>query len=254
MKCKQILVLIFACFGSLLINAQDLIYKKNGEILAAKIVNTLAKSITYQLPGETGRIIHHLTIEAVDSILYQNGKKDAFFHKRTEYQSPAPKLSSTYHHHLIGLDLAGLAFYRNLTFSYEYLPGKTKIGFRLAYARSIKLMDPYDYYYRFNFGSFPEWTFRAGMNGYIFPQRTFRFGSGVYYVFGSYPILEYRFDQSSSSYWEITGNKNLSGLVFCAFGFYNITKNLAANLSWDIPVAMTPESRSILRCELLLNF
>lgn len=58
--------LIFACFWSLLIDAQDLIYKKNSpEILAAKIVNTLAKSINYRLPGETDQTIHHLSVDAL---------------------------------------------------------------------------------------------------------------------------------------------------------------------------------------------
>lgn len=254
MKCKQILVLIFACFWSLLIDAQDLIYKKNGEILAAKIVSTLAKSINYRLPGETDQTIHHLSVDALDSIIYQNGRKNIFFHKQPEFQAPEQSIRPGYKHHLIGVDLAGLAFYHNLTFSYEYLPGKASVGFKAAYGRNIRSMEAFDYYYSFNFGSFPEWTFRAGINGYIFPQRTFRFGSGMYYLLGSYPVLEYGFNNSNSDFWEITGNKELRGLVFCAFGFYNITKNLAANLSWDIPVAMTPESRTILRCELLLNF
>lgn len=252
MKCKQIILLIFAFSFSVQTEAQDLIYKKNGEIVKAKIVDQTGKSLKYKINGQSEGIDYFISTAVIDSIVYENGIKDTYIKKIDEPSPSVLPIKNTYKHNLIGLDLAGLTFYRNLTFSYEYLPRAAKIGFKVAFAKNVKLLDYYEYYL-FNFARYPDWSVRLGINSYIFPPRTFRIGTGLYYLFSSFPKAEFMYNYSYSND-NPTTYKNPNGLVLNLFGFYNITENLAVNFGWDIPITIKPPSQTAIRCEVLLNF
>jgi hypothetical protein len=253
MKCKQIPITISVLLFSLQLAAQDLIYKKSGEIITAKILKTYIKSIEYQITGQADNSIHYLTVSGIDSIRFQNGEKQIFPSKLPETVLKVNNTNPVYNHHLVGADLFGLLFYHNITLSYEYLPGKAIVGFKVALSKNIKSRSDY-YYYPFNFTSITDWNCRLGINAYFFAPRTFRLGGGLYYIFGSYPIENYYYDPSTSTskYEHETGS--MSGVVISVFGFYNITKNLAFNLGMDFPSFVSPDSQSVLRCELFLNF
>jgi len=246
------MLLIFAFSFSVQTEAQDLIYKKNGEIVKAKIVDQTGKSLKYKINGQSDDNDYFISTAIIDSIVYENGTKDTYIKKLDEPPQSVLPIKNTYKHHLIGLDLAGLTFYRNLTFSYEYLPRTAKIGFKVAYTKNVKHLEYYEYYL-FNFASYPDWSLRIGINGYIFPPRTFRIGAGMYYLFSSFPEAEFVYNYSNTDY-EPTKYKNPNGLVINLFGFYNITENLAINFGWDIPVSIKPPSQTAIRCEILLNF
>ena len=253
MKCKQITITISVLLFSLQLAAQDSIYKKNGEIITAKILKTYLKSIEYQVPGQPDNSIHYLNVSVIDSIRFQNGQRQTFLSKSPETALEVHSANPVYNHHLVGADLFGLLLYHNITLSYEYLPGKAIVGFKVALSKNIKSRADY-YYYPFNFTSITDWNCRFGINGYFFAPRTFRLGGGLYYIFGSYPIEHYYYDPNTytSTYQHETGS--MSGVVFSIFGFYNITKNLAFNLGMDFPSFVSPDSQSVLRCELFLNF
>jgi len=237
------------------ISAQDLIFKKNGEIVKAKILGATDESLTYKLYNPVDSLTHVINTHAVDSIIYQNGTKTSF-KKITIVSNQPPKAQNAYNtHHLIGFDLSGYAFYGNLTLSYEYLPGEANWGFKAAFAKNV---DPPKYQsYNFNFNMTPDWSTRLGINYYTFPVRTFRIGTGLYYIFGKYSIYNYYSYDPNESYGTSGDNRNMSGVVLSLFGFYNLNKHLAFNPGFDIPLIMNPSSNTFntaFRCEILFNF
>jgi di/tricarboxylate transporter len=143
MKLKQLLITTAALLFSFQIAAQDLIYRNNGKIIEAKILNTANKSLTYKLYEQADSITYFISVAIIDSVVYRDGKKETFIKTIVPSIQQSSELISNYNHHLIGADLAGFLFYRNLIVSYEYLPGKAKIGFKAAFAKNL---EPWYYY------------------------------------------------------------------------------------------------------------
>lgn len=260
MKLKQLLVTTAALFICFQIAAQDLIYRNNGKIIKAKILNTVNKSLSYKLYDQMDSTTHFISVAIIDSIIYQNGKKETFIKTIVPSIQQSSELITNYNHHLIGADLYGYLLYRNLIISYEYLPGKAKVGFKAAFAKNL---EPWSYYNdayffdgdNFNFIRIPEWSARVGLNYYFFPPQTFRIGTGAYYIFGSYTTEDYIYSTDYSTSTLVTENKNFQGIVLSLLGFYNIHKNLAINLGFDAPLYLSPSSKNtIIRGEILINF
>ena len=228
------------------ISAQNLIYKKNGEIVKAKILTKSGKSISFKHFETKDSLTYFLNVAAIDSIISQNGVKETFVKNIDNNHPQSRNLNPTGNHHLIGIDLAAYLLYRNLTFSYEFLPGKAFLGFKVAYTKKID-SNPY---YEFSFNKIQDWSTRLGINYYFFPPRTFRLGTGLYYIFGQY--------LSGYNFYNDTNSKiNVNGLGMNLTGFYNLKKNLAFNLGFDIPLYTKPyhdHSIFLIRCEILLNF
>lgn len=238
---------------SLQISAQDLIYKKNGDVIKARNLNESDISISFKHYEPIDSLTYFINIQAIDSIIYQNGKKKTFIKKNIPVLQQSSEFISDYRHHLIGLDLAGYLLYRNITLSYEYLPGKANLGFKAAFAKNVEA-PPYQSSV-FNFNRIPDWSTRLGINYYFFPPRTFRLGTGLYYIFGKYSNANYYFYEPNST--NVSDNGDISGLVLSGFGFYNLNKNLAINFGLDSPIYLNPTSSIfyiVIRCEILLNF
>ena len=253
MKLRHLLLSVAVLISPLQISAQNLIYKKNGEIVKAKIITKSGKSITFKHFEPIDSLTYFLNIAAIDSIIFQNGVEETFVKSIDINHSLTGNLVPVYNHHLIGIDLAGYLLYRNITLSYEYLPGKAKLGFKAAFTKNIETV-PYPSI-GFNFNRIPDWSTRLGINYYIFPPRTFRLGTGLYYIFGKYSNAYYStYDPNPTN---ILDKRNMSELVLSAFGFYNLNKNLAINFGLDSPIYINPASsifQIVIRCEILLNF
>jgi|WetSurMetagenome_2_1015567.scaffolds.fasta_scaffold101154_2 hypothetical protein len=256
MKIRQVPLIALLLAISFENVAQDLIYKKNGGIVKVKILDTTNRYCSYRLFEKADSSVYFISNVIVDSIKYQNGKKEAFEKRIGETLQPGIKLNGTqeadtgYRHHLIGTDVAYSLFYHHLSFSYEFLPGKAHLGFKASYCVNLNQSGVYgDDYFSLTLGN--RWLGRLGMNYYFFPPRTFRLGTGINYLTGTYE--SYIYNDVSGTY--TTSNKKLNGITFCVFGFYNITKLLAFNLGFEFPVNSHPESYgSMLHCEALLNF
>jgi hypothetical protein len=251
---KLILVLLFT-FLSLQVISQDLIYKKNGEIIKATITENFLKSITYKIPSEIGNHNHYLSVSAIDSIVFRNGKTTKF--SGTNLPHNKSEINKLYNnHHLIGFDLAGLTIYKNYTFSYEFLPGKATYGFKVAYTQKNNKNKDYYNYIHFTPANDADWSLSLGTNVYIFSPGTFRIGTGIHYLFGEYspPKIMETYPNYNTYDNNIRVNKKLEGALFSVFGFFNITKDIATNLGLDLPIAMNPASSLSIRCEVLFNF
>ena len=261
MKLKQILLITTILFSSVPITAQDLIYRKNGEVVKAKILNTTDKSLSYKLYERADSFTYFINVSIIDSIVYKDGKKETYLKKIEPVAQQPKELITNYYHHLIGADLTGLLFYRNLIVSYEYLPGKAKLGYKAAFAVNLDPIPYYDYGINsypgnsYRYGKTTKWSARIGMNYYIFPPRTFRFGTGLYYLFGSYSSEKTIYNSDHSSSTIVTDNKNIQGIILSLFAFYNINKDLAINLGMDALLYFNPSSANyVIRCEILYNF
>ena len=254
MKLKQIFLSAILLFISFQIAAQDLIYRKNGEIVKAKILNTTDKSISFKLYERAENLTYNINFAVVDSIIYENGEKETFFNKPVPVISTDNNQNLNYRHHLLGADLIGYLFYRNLLISYEYLPGKTRLGYKLAFAKNLKPWYYYGYEGSFNYGRNLNWSTRIGMNYYFFPPRTFRIGTGLHYIFGSYTINKSNYNPDNT-YIQVSEDAKARGILLNFSGFYNITESLAINLGFDAPLHINPSSgTSVIRCEIILNF
>lgn len=253
MKLRQMLLPAAVLLISLPISAQDLIYKKNGETVKAKILEASDQSLSYKRYKSVDSLTYFIKNQALDSIKYENGLKTIFKKVDAISQQYDTDQNSYNTHNLIGLDLAGYLFYRHLTLSYEYLPGKANLGFKAIFAKNIESVQ-YPLFV-FNFSRIPDWSMRLGINYYFFPPRTFRFGTGLYYIFGKYSTANYYY--FNESFTSTLPDRNMSGMILSLFGFYNFNKYLAFNLGLDTPLILNPTSSNfsiIIRCEILLNF
>ena len=249
-KIKRVLFCIAALLITLQIAAQDLIFKKNGEIVKAKILEASDESLTYKLINPVDSLTRMINTHAIDSIIYQNGTRTSF--KKVNIVGNQLHIDqNTYDtHNLIGFDMAGYLLYRNLTFSYEYLPDNAKWGFKAAFAKQL---DPGGYYgdTGFNFAIIPDRSTRLEINYYMFPVRTFRLGTGLSYIFGKY-------SPSPSPFYSILmDSQNMRGVILSLFGFYYLNKYLAFNPGFDVPLLFYPSStisNTIFSCEILINF
>lgn len=248
---------IFLLAGALLIipttvSGQDIIFKTNGETIKARILSKSTLSRSYRLFDHPDSITYFLKTALIDSIHYQNGVKEIFDRRSVPSTPETPEILYEVNHHLIGADVWGFLIYQNLTFSYELLPGNAHVGFKLSYSRSMDSWPTYqDDYFSLNHNAL--WYGSLGMNYYFFPPGTFRVGTGLRYVTGKYEIQIYEYENQTPL--EYKERRNINGMMFSLFGFYNVHKNLAVNLGFDAPVAMKPKnSATVIRCELLLNF
>jgi hypothetical protein len=250
MKTKRILCTSFALVLIFKIAAQDVIYKKSGEKISARMLNSTGQTISFHRYDPADSATYFISTSAIDSVIYQNGQKETYSNKNNLYKlrSSDPHLN----HHLIGFDLAGV-LYRNVAFSYEYLPGKTNFGFKASFSKNLKIV-PFTesgYFWSSDPSNFNKvsWSSRLGVNYYIFPQQTFRLGTGIHYIFGSF---------SSAEGELILAGKNMQGMILNFFTFYNLLNNLAINLGTDVPLYINPSSliehNVVIRCELLFNF
>jgi hypothetical protein len=78
MKLRQMLLSVAVFIISLQLSAQDLIYKKGGEIVKAKILTKSGKSISFKHFEPTDSLTYFLNVAAIDSIISQNGVKETF--------------------------------------------------------------------------------------------------------------------------------------------------------------------------------
>lgn len=254
MKLNRVLLATIVFLASLQLTAQDLIYRKNGKIIPARILSTTDRSLSYKLDEQADNKTYFLNFSLIDSIVYQSGKKDNFLSEPDTPPSRNYKPNKDYNHHLIGLDVASYLFYRNLSFSYEFLPGKAHIGYKLVFAKNLDPRSYYSMYNRSDFNIISSWSTRIGMNLYMFPPRTFRFGTGLHYMFGPSSSEIYLYNNYDPNYTIISEDEMIHGLILSLFAFYNINNNLAINLGTDIFLQSRPPANLAIRCEILLNF
>lgn len=243
MKTKTLLIVISVLMSATSVSAQDVIFKRNGDIVQTKMLNQFGSNISYKLYDNRDSLTHYISISIIDSILYQNGTKDIF--QSIPIKSVSCLKPKTLHH-LIGVDLPDILFNRAFGISYEFLPGNTHVGFKVTHEEwagySHEFADPNK--------DFTNWNLRIGVNYYIFPQRTFRLSAGINYLFSHEKIYDY-----SPSY--VLSIKDLHNLDISIYGFYNLSKHWAINIGYNFPISLGLSRNSnfnAIKCEIMYNF
>lgn len=249
----------------LLAAGQDLIFKKEGVVVRARILEKTYRSLTWRSFDQPDSTRFHTSLEMVDSIRYEDGRKE-IFESPAESETPAslnlfaaPSSTEKIRHHLLGVDLVG-ALYNNLSLSYEFMPGKARVGFRVSFTDNRGDETFYTYEgedaYRGNLNQQTNWHGMAGANIYLFPQGSFRLGTGLHYCFGKRDEVIMTWSESGQSYVEKARDTRISGLLWSLslLGGY-LHKNLVTVTAIDVPLIIDPPFRTILfRGEILLNF
>lgn len=75
---RNILVLLFLLFTTMSIYAQDIITKKNGDEIQAKVLSVNSKEISYLKWSNQNGPTYTIAISEVFMIKYENGEKDVF--------------------------------------------------------------------------------------------------------------------------------------------------------------------------------
>lgn len=243
MKTKPLLLLILVLLGSIQISAQDVIFKQNGEIIKTKMLNQIGSSISYRPYDNRDSLTYYISASVVDSIVYQSGKKDIFSKSSIKELSSQETLEPVYLHHLIGIDVADILLYNRIGISYEYLLGKTPLGFKAAFEEG-------DTYYYEPDNGLTCWNVRFGVDYYIFPPRTFRLLAGIHYVYEQYEVYDYDYYGTITNHvWE-----DEHDIMFALYGFFNVTKHWAFNLGFNMPLLHNYTTYNGLKCEILYNF
>jgi hypothetical protein len=253
MKTKLPLFLILVLIGFVQISAQDVIFKRNGKLVKAKILNQIGSAISYRNYDNRDSLTYYISTSVIDSIIYQSGTKDIFTRSAVDGSLSLQPLTPVYRHSLIGVDLADILLFQKIGVSYEYLPGKMTMGFKATFEKDLKNQ----YYYDANYSNngFTNWNLQLGVDFYIFPPRTFRLGTGLYYVFTQYNYYDTQYNNNSTNY--VSTIKNAHGAMLTFFGFYNLNKNWAINFGFDIPLLNAFYEYSLpswIKCEIMYNF
>ena len=83
MKPKPILLILCTLLVSFQIAAQELIFKKNGEVIKAKILTSNDKSLSYKLYEHKDSITYYINTSVIDSLIYRDGQKESYIKKIT---------------------------------------------------------------------------------------------------------------------------------------------------------------------------
>jgi hypothetical protein len=263
MRTRICFLVIFIFCSCPMLKAQDIIYKKNGEVIEVQNLTTSGKSRSYTLPGDAEGVIRYISTNGIDSILYANGVKDIF--QSSGYRPVSVEFEKIpFNRNYIGIDVGALAFYENLKISYEYLFGEGNFGLFAAFSKNLgpsKLMvynDPYynEHPYYSSLMRHLNWNGRVGINAYIFKPGLFRMSGGLYLVTGKYTKEKYEFIDREP--WNIVTkypNNSMSGLLFSPAFIWQPDDFYQVRAGVDIPLYAKPEFyRTTVKVEASLNF
>jgi len=260
MRLKPAFLFLTFLIISIQITAQDLIFKKGGEKIEAVILKKTGQSRSYKLFNQPDSSTYFINATILDSIVYQNGEKEDFRFSSNAVNVPLQNNTPLYKHNLIGTGLLAL-LYGNASVSYEYLPGKCHLGLKgtLSFNLHPRYLEDwevtnnsYDYH---NFNDDTKWYTLIGINYYFFPPGTFRFSTGLHYLFGTYTVGNTVYNQDGSFSSLNKADKQIHGFVMSLGGFYNINPSLAINLGLYFPLSLKPNfRRTIASSEILINF
>lgn len=263
MKKTWVLFLLSCLLTSTGISGQDVIYRKDGEVIVARVIDKTSRYCIYRMDNETEPFRNFISTALIDSIRFEDGhvdifeKQEAVTWKNNLKTSGLADRGTEPGHHLVGFDVMGL-LYNNLRFSYEFLPGKAHIGFRAVYARNFDPETNWNGSIEPDYGNISlqsEWHSLVGINIYFLPPRTFRVGTGLHYCFGSCILGEMIYDEPTNTNTPVYENKSLHGIIWSFLLFSKFQRNLAMNVGLDVPLYVDPSFSNVMfRGEILINF
>lgn len=243
MKANWCFVLFVFFYGTVLkTNAQDVIYKKNGEVIQVFNLTTEGKSRSYNLPGDAEGIVRLISISAIDSILFANGTKAVF---QPLIQEPIIQENERiqFKRNSLGFDIAAISFYRNLKVSYKYLLGDGTFGIYTSFSKNL---DPFNQYVDEQYGNeayynnlmrYMRWSGSAGIDAYIFDPGPFRISGGLHWITGKYTTENFRYLEQEP--WTISTketNNSMNGILLSTMFIWRPADFYQLSIGMDIPL------------------
>lgn len=230
--------------------AQDIIYRRNGEVLKVSNLSPVGKSRSYRLPDDAPGVVRYISVSVIDSIVYVNGTRDVFSTAVPLTSLTPEEPGQSFRRSYVATDFSSLLFYHNLQISYEYLPGKGRAGYFITFAKNL---DPYrltelknynysyenDYYMAII--RYMNSSLRLGANVYIFPPGLFRISAGLSWITGRYDkeIIEY-LDKEPYMRTTVMKNQKINGILFSPALNYQPFDFLQVRMGVDLPVVANP--------------
>lgn len=231
--------------------AQDVIYRRNGEVLKVTNLSPAGKSRSYRLPDDAPGVVRYISVSAIDSIVYENGTRDVFSAAVPIIPMAAEESGKSFRRSYVATDFSSLFFYHNLQISYEYLPGKGRAGYFITLAKNLdpfRITEYRDYNNYNNYQSdyysaiirYMNSSLRLGTNVYIFPPGIFRISAGLSWISGRYDkeIIEY-LSQEPYMRTTVAKNQKVNGILFSPALNYQPFDFLQVRMGVDLPVVAT---------------
>lgn len=181
MNIKTLLFAITCLFSSSFVNAQDELYKKNGDLIEAKVIEVGTKVITYQKAGNPEGPVYKINKDDIARIVYANGSDDIFsaFDARRDSE---PRSKKKYGNNIIGFMPMQITSNVGVGLSYERVLDKNGIlSFYMPVTIAFENNNSYDPYY----GPLP-------VNGGNNPSPTFYIMPGLkFYPTGGKGVVRY---------------------------------------------------------------
>ena len=245
--------------------AQDKIFRKNGVVIEAFDLTETGKSRSYRLANDAPDIKRYISTAVIDSIIYENGKKDVFLTPVPEENTDLPEVKS-FRRNFLSFDFGALLFFKSWRFAYEYLPGKGYTGLYASFTANSNPASLYQYEDINGFqnsdkiydsmGRLLNWSGRVGVNQYIFPPGMYRLAAGLYWITGRYEAYKSR-ALNEEPYYEYNHLKNqpLNGIVFSPTFCVELVQPIQFRGGIEIPLyTNTKMSRSFIRFDASINF
>ena len=232
---------LISCF-SFSLNAQTVIFKKDGTQLNAAKVSKSITTISYFLETDSAGVEHFISKNALDSIRNQDGTVERF-------QEPAipvvdKPLQTKLLKNSVGINIWPL-FNSKFNFYYERLFLNNRLGFKNYF-----LIDAGTYNYTYGtLTQMATFYYSAGLNYYYLQSYFFRVGTGASILTGKF----------GNPYWygnETTKNyTNQTGVLLNASVWYIIHKRVNTSIGIEVPLGFDfPENTIIFRTEIAINF
>ncbi len=226
--------------------AQDKIFKKDGSVIEAKVLEVGVKTVSYKRIDNEDGPRYTVAKSSLDRIEYENGSNDFFDQRSKEEHSPKVDNSALYGNNIISffpmlVNNGGIG----LGVSYERLFGKKSfISFYMPF--SVTLNSGENDYYYYNGGNQPEdqytYTFMPGVK--IYPTGA---KGKVRYAIG--PSLAFQFGKEYSGVMPLY---NSNGTVFAQVPVYRDRFLAGAVVTNSLNVS--PTKHLYLGIELALGF
>lgn len=241
------------------VSAQDVIFRKNGEVIKVTILTTTGKSRSYQLPGDEEGVVRHISTNAIDSILYENGTRDVFSQTSPGLSIPVPEEIKSFNRNYVAADAGALLFYRNLQVSYEYLPGRGYFGIFGTISKNLEPFNDLHYAgeeYYMPMLKYLKTSFRVGANAYVFPPGFFRLSAGLSWITASYGYEETEYiDYEPWTQTTLKENRRMNGILLSSTLYIQPDDFYQFRLGADIPLYARPNFNvGMIRLEVALNF
>ena len=223
------------------LQAQSVIYKKDGSKITTTKSTILTKSISYSLASDSTDLKHFISKSVVDSVRFIDGRTEriniSLVNSEPEPQKKLLKNS-------FGINIWPF-FSSKINFFYERLFLQNKLGFKNYF-----LFDVGKYQYTYGtLNQLATFYYSAGLNYYFLQSYFLRAGTGASILTGKF----------GNPYWygyeTVKKYTNQTGILLNASVCYIIHKRIYTSIGLEIPVGFDfPDNTPIFRSEISINF